>query len=76
MVKRLWWLAVGFVLGLGSSWALTRRLRRLAARYAPAEVIERWGTNVRAAVAEGREAMRSREAELRSGLPTGDRPVA
>ena len=31
MIKRLVWLVIGFVLGLGSSWAVTRRLRRLAA---------------------------------------------
>jgi hypothetical protein len=74
--KRLFWLVVGFVLGLGSSWAVTRRLRRIAARYAPAEVVDRWGSSFRAAVAEGRDAMRAREAELKAGLPAGDRPVA
>jgi hypothetical protein len=64
--KRLFWLVVGFLLGLGSSYALTRRLRRLAARYAPAEVVDRWGGTVRAAVDEGRTAMRNREAQLRA----------
>ena len=42
MFKRLFWLVVGFALGLGSSWAVTRRLRRIAARYAPTEVVDRW----------------------------------
>jgi hypothetical protein len=30
--KRLFWLVVGFALGIGSSWAVTRRLRRIAQR--------------------------------------------
>jgi hypothetical protein len=68
MFKRLFWLLVGFVLGLASSWALTRRVRRIASRYVPADVVDRWGGNVRAAVSEGRGAMRNREAELRSNL--------
>lgn len=75
MIKRAFWLAVGFLLGLGSSVAVLRRLRRLAARYAPAEVAGRVGGSVsglghdlRAAVSEGRRAMRVREDELRAGF--------
>ncbi|HEX5614053.1 MAG TPA: hypothetical protein VFZ83_02760 [Acidimicrobiia bacterium] len=75
MIKRLFWLVVGFVLGVGSSFAVVRRLRRAAARYAPPEVAQRWGRHargighdVRAALDEGRSAMRSREAELRAGI--------
>jgi hypothetical protein len=71
MFKRLFWLVVGFLLGLGSSWAVTRRLRRVASRYAPAEVVDRWGGSVRAAVDEGREAMRAREAELKGSIARG-----
>ena len=71
MFKRLFWLVVGFLLGIGSSYALTRKLRQLASRYAPAEVVDRWGGTVRAAVDEGRTAMRKREAELRSGRRDG-----
>lgn len=67
MIKRLTWLTFGFLLGLGSSWAVTRRLRRVARKYVPAEVVDRWSTNVRAAVNEGRDAMRTRETELNSG---------
>jgi hypothetical protein len=66
--KRLFWLTLGFGLGLASSWAVTRRLRRVAARYAPTEVVDRWGGTMRAAVDEGRTAMRDREAELRATL--------
>jgi hypothetical protein len=67
VIKRLFWLIVGFLLGLGSSWAVMRRLRKAAARYVPADVASRWSGNVRAAVSEGREAMRTREAELKAG---------
>jgi hypothetical protein len=71
MFKRLFWFLVGFVLGLGSSWVVTRRVRRVAARYVPAQVVDRWGGTVRAAVDEGRTAMRDREAELRATLVRG-----
>jgi hypothetical protein len=66
--KRLFWLIVGFALGIGSSWAITRRLRRIAQRLAPADVVDRWSDNVRSAVSEGRTAMRSREVELNSSF--------
>ena len=68
MFRRLFWLLLGFALGLWSSWSLTRRLRNVAARYAPPEVVDRWSGNVRAAVHEGRDAMRTREAELKQNL--------
>jgi hypothetical protein len=74
--KRLFWLVVGFLLGLGSSYALTRKLRRVAARYAPVEVVDRWSGTVRAAVDEGRDAMRTRETELKQSLARGAGPVA
>ena len=67
MIKRFVWLNVGFVLGVGSSWAIMRRLRRVATRYAPSGVVDRWNTNVRAAVTEGRDAMRAREAAFKDG---------
>lgn len=76
LLRRLVWLAIAFALGVGSSFAITRRLRRVAARYAPPEVAGRFresvtsfGHDVRDAVSEGRDAMRRREAELRAGLP-------
>jgi hypothetical protein len=66
--KRLFWLIVGFALGIGSSWAVTRRLRRIVQRLAPADVVDRWSDNVRSAVSEGRTAMRSKEVELNSSF--------
>jgi hypothetical protein len=71
MFKRLFWLLVGFAFGLGSSWAIARKLRQVAARYAPTEVVDRWGGTMRAAVDEGRAAMRSREAALKETLARG-----
>ena len=65
LVRRFFWLVFGFALGWASSWTLTRRMRRAVARYVPGEVRERWSGNVRAAVDEGRAAMRAREAELK-----------
>jgi hypothetical protein len=66
--KRLFWLIVGFALGIGSSWAVTRRLRRIVQRLAPADVVDRWSDSVRSAVSEGRNAMRTREVELNSSF--------
>ena len=67
MIKRLLWLIIGFLLGLGSSWTVMRRVRRAAVRLAPADVVERFGDNMRAAVNEGRDAMRAREASFKEG---------
>ena len=67
MIKRLVWLMIGFLLGLGSSWTVMRRVRRVAVRLAPADVVDRWSGNVRAAVSEGRDAMRAREASFNGG---------
>ena len=71
MIKRLVWLVIGFVLGLGSSWTVMRRVRRVAVRLAPADVVDRWSGNVRAAVTEGRNAMRAREASLKGTSARG-----
>ncbi len=68
MIKRLFWLLFGFLLGVTSSWALTRRVKRVAQRYAPADVVDRWSGTMRAAVSEGRDAMRERESELKANL--------
>jgi hypothetical protein len=71
MFRRFLWLIVGFALGASSSWAVTRRVRRAARRYVPSQVRDRWSENMRAAVSEGRVAMRTREAELKGSSPGG-----
>ena len=75
MFKRLFWLAVGTGLGYGLSFWVTRFVRTTVARYTPERVsadmgdaLRRLGEDLRAAVAEGREAMRDRETELRRTL--------
>jgi hypothetical protein len=65
MFRRFFWLVLGFLLGLGSSWAFSRQVRKVAQRYVPAEVADRWSGTMRAAVTEGRDAMREREAQLK-----------
>lgn len=73
MFKRLFWLVVGAGFGFGMSFWIMRFVRETAARYAPerlssdlAGAVRQLGSDLRAAVAEGREAMREREAELRA----------
>ncbi len=75
MFKRTFWFTVGSAAGLGSSFWVQRRVKRAAARFTP-EGLQREvsgaarsvSTNVKAAVAEGREAARDREAELTERL--------
>lgn len=75
MVRRLLWLAIGAGFGFGVSFWLMRFVRQTIERYSPERVsddlaaaIRGFGQDLRAAVAEGREAMREREAELRAEL--------
>jgi len=73
--KRLFWLGIGVTLGFGSSWWLTRmvkqRLEQLLPQQLRANVATKArsaGNDVRAAVADGRQAMRQQEAALRAQL--------
>lgn len=75
MLKRLFWLLVGTGFGFGVSFWLMRFVRATVERYTPermsadlAGALREFGADLRAAVAEGREAMREREAELRAQL--------
>jgi len=73
MFRRLFWLCIGAGFGFGVSFWLMRWMRDTAARYAPervsndlANAVKGFGQDLREAVAEGRTAMREREATLRS----------
>jgi len=73
--KRLFWLMVGIGFGFGLSFWLARVVRQTVERYSPerlssdlGEAMRALGADLRAAVAEGREAMRERERELRADL--------
>jgi hypothetical protein len=75
VLRRLFWLCLGFGFGVGSSFWLTRFVKETAARYAPQRVsadltgaIKGLGTDVRLAVADGRAAMRERESTLRADV--------
>jgi siroheme synthase (precorrin-2 oxidase/ferrochelatase) len=67
MFKRVRWTAVGYVAGLGTSYAVARKVRREVRKLDPQHVGQQVGERVRAAVADGRDAMRARETELRRG---------
>lgn len=73
MFRRLFWLLIGVGFGFGTSFWVMRFVKETAARYSPERVsadlagaIKGLGTDLRLAVADGREAMRVREAELRA----------
>jgi hypothetical protein len=70
MFKRLFWMMIGAGFGFGASLWLTRTVRQTVERYGPERVRTLPG-DLRAAVVEGRDAMRSREAELRRQLARG-----
>jgi hypothetical protein len=79
--KRLFWLLVGVGFGFGVSFWITRFVRSTVERYTPERVssdlagaIRDFGGDLRAAVAEGREAMREREQELLAELDRRNGP--
>jgi hypothetical protein len=83
MLKRLRWLLMGMSVGAGASVWAQRRLKLWLKTYTPPEVAARAARRstevagrkageVRTALAEGREAMRQREAELRRQIDLRD----
>ena len=71
---------IGAGFGFGVSFWLIRFVRQTVERYTPERVssdlsgaLKAFGEDLRAAVAEGREAMQEREAEIRSELTSGRR---
>lgn len=80
MFKRIRWIAMGMGMGATGSVVVRRKLRRFLKSYTPPAVATRAAASAKdefkAAWTEGREAMRQREAELRSDAarrtpPTG-----
>ncbi len=78
LIRRLVWFTSGATAGFGGAMWVRRRFRRAVRRYTPENVrtdasasVRRLGAGVRDAVAEGRSAMRDREAELRAELRPG-----
>ncbi len=75
MLKRLFWLTVGLTIGYGTSFWLMRTVRRTVERLTPQRLgkdavagAKSVGTELKAALEEGRAAMREREAELRAEI--------
>lgn len=78
MLKRIRWMATGVAVGAGATIWAERKARAVAAKYSPSGAANRargWPADVVAAVKEGREAMREREAELRAASNTRIRPI-
>ncbi|MHB8466375.1 MAG: hypothetical protein ACYDH6_17045 [Acidimicrobiales bacterium] len=80
MFKRLLWLVIGAAFGFGVSFWVVRTVKETVARYTPeqvsnnlADALRQVGSDVRAAVAEGRVAMREREQQLRAEFGEGGR---
>ncbi|HET9444432.1 MAG TPA: hypothetical protein VFO65_13970 [Acidimicrobiales bacterium] len=81
MFKRVFWLTMGAGFGFGISFWLMRVVRSTVERYTPERVsadlagaLRQLGGDLKEAVAEGREAMREREAELRRELESNRNP--
>jgi hypothetical protein len=80
MFKRVTWVGVGFTLGVGTTVVAARKAKQQLDRYKPNAVVNRatdrasdLRDRVTAAVEDGREAAREREAALRM---TSERPRA
>ncbi len=75
MFKRFFWLTIGLTIGYGTSFWLMRTVRRTVERLTPERLSKdaiagarSFGAEVKAALEDGREAMRQREAELRAEI--------
>ena len=75
MFKRLFWLLVGVGFGFGVSFWVMRFVRSTMERYTPERVssdlagaLKQLGADLKDAAAEGRQAMKEREAELLAEL--------
>lgn len=73
MFKRAFWMSTGVVVGASGAFWAKRKAEAAVTRYLPEQVADRaaatasdLGRTVRAAAAEGREAMRATEAQLRA----------
>ncbi len=75
MPKRTRWLVTGVALGAGGSLWAQRKAKTAASRYGPAGLVGATGRRLATALADGREAMREREAQLKGGSAGRDRPV-
>lgn len=75
MFKRIFWMTVGMGVGFGTSFWVLRTVRRTVERFTPERVTQdvvagarSFGGELKAALDDGRAAMRQREAELRAEI--------
>ena len=68
MIKRLTWFVGGAVAGVAGAGVAKRKVKKAATSLAPRNVAHGVAGRVRDAAAEGRRAMRVKEAELRARL--------
>ena len=73
MLKRVRWLVTGAAIGAGGSVWAKRKAKATVERYAPPGLLEAASRRLRGALADGRTAMREREAELKGGGPASQR---
>ena len=73
MFKRIFWMGTGMAVGASGAFWAKHKVEQAVERYLPEQVADRaassardLGRTVRAAASEGREAMRTREQELRA----------
>ncbi len=83
MFKRMRWMTVGFGAGVGVTVWAEVKLRQKTQQFTPAAVgeqaakrVKSLGDDVRDAVRDGRQAMRDREAQLRTQHGVGPDPQA
>ncbi len=68
MIKRLTWFVGGAVAGVAGTGFAKRKVKQATTHLAPSNVVHGMTSRIRDSVAEGRRAMRAREAELRARL--------
>lgn len=76
MFKRVVWFGVGAVAGAGGSAWAQRKIKAQVERVQPARLVGSAGDALRAAVADGRSAMREREVDLRRRYGLEEAPPA
>lgn len=74
-MKRVTWFVGGVVAGAAGAGVAKRKVKQKASELAPVTVARNAVDRVRDAVAEGRQAMRAKEAELRARLEGRAEPL-
>ena len=68
MMKRLTWFLGGAAAGIAGLGLAKRKVKEVSADLAPMQVAKKAGTRVREAIADGKRAMKAKEAEMRARM--------